>query len=124
MQICSSSNFQIHPLALRVKLLTHETFEEQSNKNFEVNMEQMYTFAIFRPMIEFMYAFSLSLVVWFGGRLIIENDLSIGGLLAFIFYIRMLFRPILELADKYNLLQSALGASDNLFSIITTKPNH
>ena len=45
-------------------------------------MEQMYTFAIFRPMIEFMYAFSLSLVVWFGGRLIIENDLSIGGLLS------------------------------------------
>lgn len=99
-----------------------ERFEEQSNKNFEVNMEQMYTFAIFRPMIEFMYAFSLSLVVWFGGRLIIENDLSIGGLLAIIFYIRMLFRPILELADKYNLLQSALAASDNLFSIITTKP--
>ena len=99
-----------------------ERFAEQSNKNFEVNMEQMYTFAIFRPMIEFMYAFSLSLVVWFGGRLIIENDLSIGGLLAIIFYIRMLFRPILELADKYNLLQSALAASDNLFSIITTKP--
>ncbi|MEC9381720.1 MAG: ABC transporter ATP-binding protein [Thermodesulfobacteriota bacterium] len=99
----------------------YERFQEYSNRNFEVNMEQMYTFAIFRPMIEFMYAFSLSLVVWLGGRLIIDESLSIGSLLAIIFYIRMLFRPILELADKYNLLQSALAASDNLFSIISTK---
>ena len=100
--------------------LNYSRFEEYSSNNYDANMEQMYTFAIFRPLIEFMYVFSVALVVWIGGDLVISASLSIGALLAIIFYIRMIFRPILELADKYNILQSALAASENIFAIINT----
>ncbi len=105
--------------------LNYSRFEEYSGNNYDANMEQMYTFAIFRPLIEFMYVFSVALVVWIGGELVISASLSIGALLVIIFYIRMIFRPILELADKYNILQSALAASENIFAIINTasEPN-
>ena len=95
-------------------------FQEYSNHNYQANMEQMYTFAIFRPLIEFMYVFSVAMIIWIGGGLVINDSLTIGALLAIVFYIRMIFRPILELADKYNVLQSALAASENLFAIIKT----
>ena len=104
--------------------LNYSRFEEYSSNNYDANMEQMYTFAIFRPLIEFMYVFSVALVVWIGGDLVISASLSIGALLAIIFYIRMIFRPILELADKYNILQSALAASENIFAIINLSLIH
>ena len=81
-------------------------------------MEQMYTFAIFRPFIEFMSVFSTAAIIWFGGREIISGNLSVGELLAILFFLRMIFRPILDLADKYNILQSALAASENLYEIV------
>ena len=93
-------------------------FEKLSNENFEANMEQMYTFAIFRPFIEFMSVFSTAAIIWFGGREIISGNLSVGELLAILFFLRMIFRPILDLADKYNILQSALAASENLYEIV------
>jgi len=100
--------------------MNYSRFQEYSNQNYQANMEQMYTFAIFRPLIEFMYVFSVAIVIWIGGGLVVNNSLTIGALLAIVFYIRMVFRPILELADKYNILQSALAASENLFAIIQT----
>ena len=97
-----------------------QRFEKLSKENFDANMEQMYTFAIFRPFIEFMSVFSTAAIIWFGGQQIIDGNLSIGQLLAILF-LRMIFRPILDLADKYNILQSALAASENLYEIIKIK---
>ncbi len=98
-----------------------QRFEKLSKENFDANMEQMYTFAIFRPFIEFMSVFSTAAIIWFGGQQIIGGNLSIGQLLAILFFLRMIFRPILDLADKYNILQSALAASENLYEIIKIK---
>ena len=92
-------------------------FKSLSNENFSANMEQMYTFAVYRPFIEFMSVFSTATIVWIGGREIVSNNLSVGELLAILFFLRMIFRPILDLADKYDILQSALAASENLFNI-------
>jgi ABC-type multidrug transport system fused ATPase/permease subunit len=72
---------------------------------------------MFRPFVEFTTVFTVGLVVWIGSNQVIEGSMSIGELLAVLFYLRMLFKPILDLADKYNILQSALAASENLFNI-------
>ena len=94
-------------------------FEKLSNENYQANLDQMYTFAIFRPFIEFMSVFSTAVIVWFGGREVLSGNLSLGELLAVLFFLRMIFRPILDLADKYNILQSALAASENIYKIIS-----
>ena len=75
---------------------------------------------MFRPFIEFTTVFTAGVIIWVGSHQVIQKSMSIGELLAVLFYLRMMFKPILDLADKYNILQSALAASENLFSIINT----
>jgi ATP-binding cassette subfamily B multidrug efflux pump len=97
--------------------VNYQRFLSFSDDNYKANIDQMYTFAMFRPFVEFTTVFTVGLVVWIGSNQVIEGSMSIGELLAVLFYLRMLFKPILDLADKYNILQSALAASENLFNI-------
>ena len=97
--------------------VNYQRFLSFSDDNYKANIDQMYTFAMFRPFVEFTTVFTVGLVVWIGSNQVIEGSMSIGELLAVLFYLRMLFKPILDLADKYNILQSALSASENLFNI-------
>ena len=101
--------------------LNYSRFEEYSENNYSANIEQMYTFAMFRPFIEFASVFTTAVIIWLGSKEVIGGSLSIGELLAILFYLRMVFKPILDLADKYNILQSALAASENLFKIMSVK---
>ena len=100
--------------------LNYRRFLYYSENNYQANLDQMYTFAMFRPFIEFTTVFTAGVIIWVGSHQVIQKSMSIGELLAVLFYLRMMFKPILDLADKYNILQSALAASENLFSIINT----
>tara|TARA_B100000519_G_scaffold125868_1_gene108594 strand:- start:854 stop:2482 length:1629 start_codon:yes stop_codon:yes gene_type:complete len=100
--------------------LNYRRFSYYSENNYQANLDQMYTFAMFRPFIEFTTVFTAGVIIWVGSHQVIQKSMSIGELLAVLFYLRMMFKPILDLADKYNILQSALAASENLFSIIST----
>jgi ABC-type multidrug transport system fused ATPase/permease subunit len=99
--------------------LNYKRFSSYSEDNYRANLDQMYTFAMFRPFIEFTTVFTAGVVIWVGSYEVIQSSMTIGELLAVLFYLRMMFKPILDLADKYNILQSALAASENLFNIIS-----
>lgn len=121
-QLNSFINESIRGISL-LKLYSKETLNNQrflkySQENYKANMDQMYTFAMFRPFIEFTTVFTAGVVIWVGSHKVIQSSMTIGQLLAVLFYLRMMFKPILDLADKYNILQSALAASENLFNII------
>lgn len=93
-------------------------FTSVNRENLDANMSQLWTYATFRPLIEYVSITATALIVWYGGIQVIDLSLTIGSLLAFLYYVRMLFKPILELAEKYNLFQSAAAASENLYDII------
>lgn len=99
-----------------------DRFKKVNNENFRANMDQLFAFATFRPVIEFISVFSVGLILWYGGRNVISLNLSLGALIAFLYYVRMLFRPIQELAERYNIFQSAAAASENLYELINEKP--
>jgi len=99
-----------------------QRFKEVNNENFRANMDQLFAFATFRPIIEFISIFSVGLILWYGGRNVISLNLSLGALIAFLYYVRMLFRPIQELAERYNIFQSATAASENLYDLMNEKP--
>jgi ATP-binding cassette subfamily B protein/subfamily B ATP-binding cassette protein MsbA len=99
-----------------------QRFKAVNNENFRANMDQLFAFATFRPIIEFISIFSVGLILWYGGRSVISLNLSLGALIAFLYYVRMLFRPIQELAERYNIFQSATAASENLYDLINEKP--
>jgi ATP-binding cassette subfamily B protein len=73
------------------------------------------------PLIEILGAVAIALVIWYGGGRVITGTLSLGALIAFISYIRMFFRPIRDLAEKYNILQNAMASAERIFLILDSQ---
>jgi ABC-type multidrug transport system fused ATPase/permease subunit len=99
-----------------------EKFKETNKENFKANMDQLWVYATFRPFIEFMSVFTVAFILWYGGLSVLKLELTLGALLAYLYYVRMLFRPIMELAERYNIFQSAAAASENLYDLVNVKP--
>ncbi|HEX3036087.1 MAG TPA: ABC transporter ATP-binding protein [Thermodesulfobacteriota bacterium] len=99
-----------------------ERFKQVNRENYKANMDQLFVFATFRPIIEFISVFAVALIIWYGGLSVLKLNLTLGALIAYLYYIRMLFRPILELAERYNIFQSAIAASENLYDLMKIQP--
>lgn len=93
-------------------------FLDVNNQLFAANMKQLYIFAVFRPLIEVIRALALAVLIWLGGGEVIRANLSFGALVAFISYIDMFFRPIRDLSEKYNIMQSAMAAGERIFALL------
>jgi ABC-type multidrug transport system fused ATPase/permease subunit len=99
-----------------------ERFKVVNRENYNANMDQLFAFATFRPIIEFISVFAVALILWYGGLSVLRLELSLGALLAYLSYIKMLFGPIVELAERYNVFQSASAASENLYDLMKLDP--
>lgn len=103
--------------------------EEQEMKKFksinalhrDANIRSNWYYSIFFPVVEIISALSTGLLVWYGSKSIIEHDISPGVVVAFIMYINMMFRPIRELADKFNTLQMGMVGAERIFTVLDTK---
>ena len=73
------------------------------------------------PLIEILGVVAVALVIWYGGGRVLSGSLSLGALVAFISYIRMFFRPIRDLAEKYNILQNAMASAERIFLILDSQ---
>jgi ATP-binding cassette subfamily B multidrug efflux pump len=76
--------------------------------------------AIFFPVVEILSAASIGLLVWWGARGVISGFAQIGDVMAFILFIHMMYRPIRQLADRFNTLQMGMIAADRVFKILDT----
>jgi len=95
---------------LRFKKLNHE--------NYLAGMRQIRIFATFMPAIEFLGVIALAVVIFYGGNRVLAGSLSLGALVAFISYVKMFFRPIRDIAEKYNILQNAMASAERIFLIL------
>jgi ATP-binding cassette subfamily B protein len=84
-------------------------------------MRQIHVLAVFMPLIELLGVVAVALVIFYGGGRVFTGSLSLGALVAFISYIRMFFRPIRDLAEKYNILQNAMASAERIFLILDTE---
>ena len=98
----------------------YRTFEALNHKNYLAGMRQIHVLAVFMPLINVLSLFAMALVIFYGGSGVIQNSLSLGSLVAFISYIRMFFRPLRDLAEKYNILQNAMASAERIFLILDT----
>ncbi len=97
-------------------------FKKPNSENFLANMEQLWVYVIFRPFIEYAAIAAIGIIIWYGGVGVIEGDFTAGTLIAFLYYTRMMFRPVLEISEKYNVLQSAMAATENIYDINRIDP--
>ena len=98
-------------------------FDEINTSHFRASMRELMVFAVFRPSLDLLYFLGLALLIWFGGGDVLRGTVEFGVLYAFIQYIKMFFDPINNLAESYNVLQSAMASSERIFQLLDTKPS-
>ncbi len=96
-------------------------FKEINKAHMKAHIRSVWYYSIFFPVVELLSAASLGLLVWWGSRGVILEDVSLGNVVGFIMYITMLFRPIRELADKFNVLQMGMVSSERVFKVLDTQ---
>ncbi len=89
------------------------------NKDYRTaNIKSVFYYAIFFPSVELLSSIALGLIIWYGGGEIVQGTLTIGVLFAFIQFTEMFFRPIRDLSEKYNIMQTAMASSERIFKLI------
>ncbi len=96
-------------------------FKAINKDHMKAHVRSVWYYSIFFPVVELLSAASLGLLVWWGSHGVILGDVSLGNVVAFIMFINMLFRPIRELADKFNTLQMGMVSSERVFRVLDTK---
>ena len=99
------------------------TFEQINNKYRRANIETIFYYAVFFPLVDLIGAIGIALIIWYGGYRVMQNTpeytvLTLGALVAFIQYSQRLFQPIRDISDKYNVLQAAIVASHRIFKTL------
>ncbi len=102
----------------------YSRFSRLNQQNYLAGMHQIRILALFMPVVEALGFVSIGLVIYFGGSRVLGQTLSIGALVAFISYIRMFFRPVRDMAEKFNLMQNAMASAERIFQIMDTKPRN
>ncbi len=95
-------------------------FKQINAKHRDAHIRSNWYYSIFFPVVEIISAISIGLLVWYGSKSILSNTISPGVVVAFIMYINMLFRPIRELADKFNTLQMGMVGAERIFNVLDT----
>lgn len=99
-----------------------DQFREINREYKNANLRSVINFAYFLPTVEFLGSLAVALLLWYGGLRMIENDsaLTFGTLVAFLQASQMFFQPIRDLADKFNIMQTAMAASERVFKLLDT----
>ena len=98
-----------------------EEYSELNRQHTEANIETIFHYSIFYPVVEVLSAVAIALIVWYGGGQILLGALTLGGLVAFIQYSEKFFRPISDLSEKFNILQGAMASSERIFGLLDTE---
>jgi ATP-binding cassette subfamily B protein len=93
-------------------------FKKLNHEHYLAGMRQVHVFAVFMPVIELLGAVTIGVVIYYGGGRVLSGSISLGDLVAFISYMKMFFRPIRDIAEKYNILQNAMASAERIFLIL------
>lgn len=93
-------------------------FQAVNAEHRDANVRSIFYYAVFFPVIELIGALATALIVWYGGRQVMWGGLTLGGLVAFLLYAERFFRPISDMSEKYNILQSAMASSERIFNLL------
>ena len=102
--------------------LEYENFVKINEKHKKAHIRTVWYYSIFFPIAEILTSIAVGLMVWYGGLDIVNSGITNAGeIIAFIMMSQMLFRPLRQIADKFNTLQMGMVAGDRVFEILDTK---
>lgn len=95
-----------------------EKFDAINVAHTDANIKSIFYYAVFYPGVEFLSTLAIALIVWYAGKNILAGVMTIGTLFSFIQYTEMFFRPIRDLSEKYNIMQTAMASSERIFKLL------
>jgi len=93
-------------------------FAEVNRAHMEAYKDAIMAFALFYPAVEFLGVLAIAIVLWYGGLRVLAGTLGLGTIVAFIQYAQQFFRPIQDLSEKFNILQTAMASSERIFRLL------
>jgi ATP-binding cassette subfamily B protein len=100
-----------------------DSFKEINRTHRDANIRSVFYYSVFFPIVEMVAAVSTALILWYGAKEVIWETTTIGILIAFIMYVNLFFRPIRQLADRFNTLQMGMVSAERIFKLIDTEQN-
>ena len=99
-----------------------DNFKEVNNEHFKANMQSAKNIAFYFPFLEITRVTSIAIVIWFAAQRIDQGTLTVGELVALLFYLNYFFDPLIMLSFNYDLLRSAGSSMKKVFSILDEEP--
>jgi ATP-binding cassette subfamily B protein len=99
---------------------SYEKFEIINRTHMDAFKDAIIAHAVYYPVVEFLSATAIASAIWFGGGRVVRGTVTVGILVAFIQYAQRFFRPIQDLSEKYNIVQSAMAACERIFKLLDT----
>lgn len=96
----------------------YDEFTEINDEHKQASLREVFVFAVFRPSMDLIYSFSLALLIWYGGGKVLQGALPFGVLFAFVNYIDQFFKPINDLTEKFDIMQSAMASAERIFLLL------
>jgi len=96
----------------------NDEFRSYNDRLLQANMDVVHSYAIFEPVVAMVSAVTTGIVIVVGGRFVLDETLSIGELVAFLQLVAMYYNPVREIADRFNILQSAMAALERIFTLL------
>ena len=97
-----------------------EEFERINRAHRDANVESIFYYATFYPAVELLGAVATALILWYGGGRAVQETVELGVLVACLQYSQRFFKPISDLSEKFNVLQSAMASSERIFDLLDT----
>jgi len=95
-----------------------DEFNDINFKLYRSKLEQMFVFAVFRPIMTLLYYITLCILLWFGSKGVRDGFVSFGVLYAFTAYIDMFFNPLFDIAEKYDIMQGAFASAAKIYKLL------
>ena len=97
-------------------------FGRLNKELYDANIQGVVAYAVFYPAVELLSAVAIAMIIAFGGLDVMGGIMTFGSLVAFIQYAQRFYRPISDLSEKYNVLQSAMASSERIFGVLDREP--
>jgi ATP-binding cassette subfamily B protein len=119
-----NSYMQEHVTGMNIIQIFHkqksekEKFSSINNDYRQANIKSVFYYAVFFPTVELLSSIAVGLIIWYGGGEVIKDTLTVGVIIAFTQFVEQFFRPIRDLSEKYNIMQTAMASSERIFKLL------
>ena len=100
----------------------YRQFDERNQDYRQANLQSVLYHGVFFPVVNLIGVIAIALILWYGGNQVLAEMLTLGALVAFIQYSEQFYKPISDLSEKLNILQSAMASSERIFHLLDTQP--